>query len=468
MRCYNCGAELGKGDNCQNCGTNVKVYKKILMASNAYYNDALEKAGVRDLSGAIESLKISLRFNKLNIDARNLLGLIYYEMGEVVTALTEWVISKNYQPKDNLASRYLDEVQKNQVRLDSVNQTIKKYNQALLYCKQNSRDLAIIQLKKVLSLNPKLVSGHQLLALLYIQEGRYDLAKKSLRNAGKIDANNTVTLRYLKEANAALREQNPSKKQKNDELISYQSGNETIIQPKYLKDNSAVGTIINMVIGIAIGIAITCFLVVPGVRRTVMNNTKAEVLDANNTISSKNQTITSLQSQVDDLTSQITDAKNSEEESANKLESYDKLLTAYETYTTGDIEKAGDALSSVNVDDLSADAKERIKNSLQKAKNSFKEMFVRDYVIWVLFEGSGSPRLNKVARKILFTYCPFPAALAKTMEQNPTFSEMLARQKVLNGQRLHHLDTLRQKLRNSDIAIPPTLDTEYAYTKGEV
>ena len=89
MRCYNCGAELGKGDNCQNCGTNVKVYKKILMASNAYYNDALEKAGVRDLSGAIESLKISLRFNKLNIDARNLLGVIYYEMGEVVTALTE-------------------------------------------------------------------------------------------------------------------------------------------------------------------------------------------------------------------------------------------------------------------------------------------------------------------------------------------------------------------------------------------
>ena len=198
----------------------------------------------------------------------------------------------------------------------------------MLYKKQNSRDLAIIQLKKVLSLNPKLVSGHQLLALLYIQEGRYDLAKKSLRNAGKIDANNTVTLRYLKEANAALREQNPSKKQKNDELISYQSGNETIIQPKYLKDNSAVGTIINMVIGIAIGIAITCFLVVPCVRRTVMNNTKAEVLDANNTISSKNQTITSLQSQVDDLTSQITDAKNSEEESANKLESYDKLLTA--------------------------------------------------------------------------------------------------------------------------------------------
>ena len=53
MECYNCGAKLGKGDICQNCGANVKIYKKIIMASNAYYNDALEKAAVRDLSGAI-------------------------------------------------------------------------------------------------------------------------------------------------------------------------------------------------------------------------------------------------------------------------------------------------------------------------------------------------------------------------------------------------------------------------------
>ena len=167
MECYNCGAKLGKDNVCPNCGTNVRIYKKIMMASNAYYNDALEKAGVRNLSGAIWSLKESLRFNKMNIDARNLLGLIYFEMGEVVAALTEWVISKNYRPKENIASRYLDEIQNNQSRLETINQTIKKYNQALLYCKQDSRDLAIIQLKKVLSLNPKLVQGHQLLPLLY-------------------------------------------------------------------------------------------------------------------------------------------------------------------------------------------------------------------------------------------------------------------------------------------------------------
>ena len=198
MKCFNCGTKLGKENVCPNCGVNVKVYKKIIMASNAHYNEGLAKANVRDLSGAIDSLKLSLRFNKMNTNARNLLGLVYFEMGEVVDALSEWVISKNFQPKDNDASRYLEEIQQNQARLDSVNQTIKKYNQALLYCRQESRDLAIIQLKKVISLNPKMIKAHQLLALLYIQNENYEQAKKYLRNAGKIDTNNTITLRYLK------------------------------------------------------------------------------------------------------------------------------------------------------------------------------------------------------------------------------------------------------------------------------
>jgi len=129
-----------------------KCFWKIKHISNAYYNLGLEQAGVRNLSGAIVSLKNSLKFDKYHVDARNLLGLVYYEMGEVVDALSEWVISRSYQPEDNLASRYLDELQQNRGRLDTVNQTIKKYNQALHYCRQDSRDLAIIQLKKVLSL----------------------------------------------------------------------------------------------------------------------------------------------------------------------------------------------------------------------------------------------------------------------------------------------------------------------------
>ena len=48
------------------------------------------------------------------------------------------------------------------------NQTIKKYNSALYSAQHGDGDMAIIQLKKVVSLNPKFVRAHQLLALLYM------------------------------------------------------------------------------------------------------------------------------------------------------------------------------------------------------------------------------------------------------------------------------------------------------------
>lgn len=118
--------------------------------------------------------------------------------------------------------------------------------------------------------------------------------------------------------------------------------------------------------------------------------------------------------------------------------------------------------------DLTNEAKEKIKTSLQRAKNSFKEMFVRDYIIWVLFEGTGSPRLNKVARRILFAYCPFSASMHGMLEQNPLYSELLSRQKVLNGQRLHHLDMLIQKMRNANIRVPETLEAERKFTVGKI
>jgi Flp pilus assembly protein TadD len=66
-----------------------------MFISNRFYNDGLECARVRDLSGAVTSLRQCLKFNKNNIEARNLLGLVYFETGEVVAALSEWVISQN-------------------------------------------------------------------------------------------------------------------------------------------------------------------------------------------------------------------------------------------------------------------------------------------------------------------------------------------------------------------------------------
>ena len=335
-------------------------YNKIIRVSNTLYNIGLEKARVRDLSGAAEYLRKSLRFNKANIDARNLLGLVYCEMGETVDALSEWVISRSFQPEDNIAEKYLDAIQSNRAQLNTVNQTIKKYNQALLYCQQGSEDLAIIQLKKVLSLNPNLIKGHQLLALLYMQQSRYDQAKKELRAAGRIDANNTLTLRYLKEVNVQLHGEQPSQKnirKEKEEQVAYQSGNETIIQPANFKDNSALMTVINIVIGIAIGVAITFFLIMPGIRQNATSDAKKAEVEANNNLTTKNQEIKKLESQITDLNKQITDAQQKETQSQQVTDSYDRLMEGYHSFVLEEMEDAGNKLAEVNKDLLSDSAK---------------------------------------------------------------------------------------------------------------
>lgn len=339
----------------------MDCYKKIIHISNMCYNEGLERARVRDLSGAAESLRKSLKYYKMNIQARNLLGLIYFEMGETVDALSEWVISKSLKPEDNSSEQYLAAVQSNGNKLDSLNQTIKKYNQALLYCRQGSKDLAVIQLKKVLALNPRLVKGHQLLALLYMEEGKYDLAKKSLRSAGRIDANNTTTLRYLREVNMQLHGEQPSKKKgrkEKEELIAYQSGNETIIHPANFKDNSAVGTILNIVVGVVIGVLITWFLIVPSVKQTAVSEANQAVRDASDTISTKNQTIKTLESQVEDLKNQIAQMEESNSSSQEVVAVYEQLLTAYDAFLNEDLEAAGAALEYVKPEVLTGKASE--------------------------------------------------------------------------------------------------------------
>ena len=356
MICYKCGHEAGREEQCPSCGADISVFQRIVKISNEYYNDGLQKAKVRNLSGAIISLKHSLKFYKYNIDARNLLGLVYYEIGEVVQALSEWVISANYQPEDNIATKYLKEVHNNRNQLEAANQTIKKYNQALTYCRQDSKDLAIIQLKKVLSLNPRLVKGHQLLALLYMESGHLEKAKHALRNAGKIDTDNTTTLRYLKEVNQRIKEKGGDRKKKNDDLISYQSGNETIIMPKRFRESSLGATIVYLIIGLIVGVAVTCFLIVPNVKNSIKQDAKQQLVDASDKISSNGQTIDGLNDQITQLQSQLDEEKKKNDDVSTQISSYESLLNAYVVYTTGDALATGEALENIDTKYLSDNA----------------------------------------------------------------------------------------------------------------
>lgn len=317
MRCYKCGARLSAKNYCTSCGTDVTLYKKIVRLSNIYYNDGLAKAQVRDLSGAIISLKRCLKFNKQHVMARNLLGLVYFEIGETVAALSQWILSSNLQQEENIAEDYIKILQSNQGKLDAINQTIHKYNLSLEYCRQGSDDLAVIQLKKLLSVNGNLVKGHQLLALLYIKQNEFRKAQDQLQKALKIDSANTVTLHYIRELaqTSGTHVQRASMKNGGEEIqvlnsskdqISYRNGNEMIIQPAIVKEHNGVRTMIDIVIGLVVGVAVMWFLVMPAREQSE----KAQIAQKGNVsyeelqkksaqVDGLNATIASLQSQLD-------------------------------------------------------------------------------------------------------------------------------------------------------------------------
>lgn len=196
MICPRCGNPTRETlTYCASCGAELTVYRKIIKTSNIYYNRGLARANVRDLSGAVQMLKKSLEMNKRNTRARNLLGLVYFEMGETVAALGEWVVSKYFQPENNCADDYMERIQGSPAKFDAMNQAIKKYNIALEAAKQGGDDMAILQLKKVVSLHPNFIRARQLLALLYLHTGQKERAKKHLLYAAQIDVANTTTLR---------------------------------------------------------------------------------------------------------------------------------------------------------------------------------------------------------------------------------------------------------------------------------
>lgn len=362
MECLNCGAPVLENGHCSSCGMNYKLLKKAYNTSNYYYNLGLDRASVRDLTGAIDALNLALKYNKQNINARNLLGLIYYEMGEIVTGLTQWVISSNYLPgEENVANYYIKEVQSDPLKLEEANQLAKQFNQALLHAKQGTKDLAFIQLKRILSDYPHFVKGYLLLALLYMDIGNPDKAKKAIKRVLRIDKNNTLAVKYLAEMGMSPRDVIGMKEssvridvdsaysdedQYKSDLQSFvEKGLEEIDNPdlsvgSYKEINHNKFNLVYVTVGMIVGILVFWVLLLPTKLNSANQENRDLQLSYSEEVSKKNVTISDLETKVSDLQKQLED-KEKEAEAEKDQEKDSKSAfqvikdnipnTAYET-----------------------------------------------------------------------------------------------------------------------------------------
>ena len=361
MNCMNCKAVVDVGmEICPNCGFNLRVQRKCFSLSNMYYNLGLDKAEIRDLSGAINMLRRSLKFNKYNIHARNLLGLVYFETGEAVAALSEWIISKNIMPENNVATEYIATLQAEQAKLDMINQTIKKYNSALKCCRENNEDVAAIQLRKILNQNPKLIKGYHLLALIQMKNGEWNKARRILKKAARIDKTNTTTLRFLREVDEQTGVTTRLEKKKKGLFRSGTKenpdtdilGSERVAQPTVYREHSKVSVFFILMAGIAAGAVAFWLLAVPAIRQGIYQEANQQIVQYSESLASQGAELTKAQGEAKesgDTVESVTQELTTEQA---KSESYQALLQAYTYYQQQNLDEAAVEIQKVHVDVL--------------------------------------------------------------------------------------------------------------------
>ena len=385
MKCYRCNNQLdNNSDYCIKCGADVSVYKIVVRASNSYYNQGLQKARVRDLSGAVGCLKTSLSINKNNIKARNLLGLVYFEMGEVVMALSEWVVSKNLKPERNVAESYINRVQNNPNRLETMNQAIRRFNISLRYAREGNYDMATIQLKKVVAMNPHLIKAGLLLGLLLWKDGQPERAKRTFTRVLKIDRNNTLALRYLEEIDGQTAKEDPDteavfKKRRRTPETANMSGHDVIIPPNsYKEPSNGIFTVLSILLGVVIGAALVWYLILPAKISNINYDNNRIVLEYSEQLAANSVDMANLRSQIENLTTERDNLSlqlSTYTGQTGESNMYSMLIDAANAYIDYDFAGALILLQKIDVALLPTQTAKDVYNAMLVACNGGAERF---------------------------------------------------------------------------------------------
>ena len=339
----------------------MKKNRHLEQISNGYYNLGLSLAKERNLSSALNALSISLGLNKKNTDARNLYGLIQFEMGEETKALISWVISININPINNPAQNYLQKLRNKSAYLEKSQDAISKYNKAISQIKTVNYDMARITLKQAVDIRPHFVKAMLALALLDIREGKSSEAKKLLENVLAIDRFNTKAITYLEEMKPLTEKKarkeklsvigSPVKKEKNVE-----NANNGMPVTEIYKNYSGMFTAINVGIGLIVGACAMVFLYMPTMKVALNNAHNKEIVEISQQLNDVNLSIETLKSENEGLNEQVnklTEVNNTSTENMNyKLLQYVYFLGLIKEYNTKNYTRAAEIFSNLDVGQL--------------------------------------------------------------------------------------------------------------------
>ena len=337
--------------------------------ANCYYNLGLERAKLRDLSGAAELLKKALHYDKYQREARNLLGLIFFEVGEVADALVQWVISMNLLPEENPADYYLDEIQRKPAILRICSDNVKRFNQALDYAQHNNKDLAVFQLNQVISDSPNYVKAHILLALLYMDRGDWIKAGKSLYLVLKIDRNNpkALVLMDLVKKNTGRAEIEQSKLKN---VFSHRKmTDDDVMMPQEIRQLSPWSVSLLLLLGTGIGLFVFYLLMLPAGIRSANAKNNQELIAYTEKLDAANQKLSNVEEEKSKLQKSYDDAKANldryENQNASFMAQYQSLVNINNALSTGDILAAAEAYTKLDQSSITDSSLQNMLNTVK-------------------------------------------------------------------------------------------------------
>jgi len=369
VTCPNCGRQFEDGKICPFCNVDTALYAGTVRISEALYNNGLAKIKVSDLSGAIDCLSRSISVNKNNTQARNLLGLVQYEVGHVGEALKNWVISCGLQRGDNPATGYIEIIQKNTPALERLNDAIRIYNQALKDLAQNSDDMALIKLKQAVDLNPKFIDALNLLTLCYLNQNEKARAGAIAERVLAVDNGNTTALSYYNESNPSsrsmaykaglIRRRAPAVAASEDRpVISHKK----VVLHERRNANFHLEGILAFVIGAICTVGIMYLLVFPAFERSWA----AQIEESRSQLTQVEQVHETLieekDQEINELYTRISQNEASLDEWARRYDSLERsvqILSAFELFQEGRLREAANAISGIEADGLASDIMER-------------------------------------------------------------------------------------------------------------
>ena len=338
--------------------------------SNRLYNLALDRARSRNLFDASLLLKKALLFNKQNFNARNLLGLIFFEEGAVTEAIVEWLVSRDISKSErNNAFEYLQAVQ-NDPKLNDYFESIKLYNAALYDIMPEKRkstdisperkDLAMIKLQKAVSLNDHNVKAMMLLSTLLLQINDHIKSGHYLLKCQKIDNGNKFVNEHMDYVLKNTKKTEVKEKRiQNIYSIKKLDNDSAILPRKYIKlsENQKV---IFILIGFIIGALFYAMILSPHGSGANSYSNDNEVIRYAELVNDQNKIIRDITIENNTLKSEYEDAsiKLRAYEEQNRLftSQYETLNSIIEDFDGGYISRAAKAYVELDKDAITDEA----------------------------------------------------------------------------------------------------------------